>query len=80
LSDDIIVTNMGSVSGKRIVKVLGVVYSSRYIWTTTNRAIRKALEDVKKQARELGANAIVSLRITKDLLSVQVTGTAVVVE
>ncbi|RLI82977.1 hypothetical protein DRP04_02645 [Archaeoglobales archaeon] len=71
---------MGSVSGKRIVKVLGVVYSSRYIWTTTNRAIRKALEDVKKQARELGANAIVSLRITKDLLSVQVTGTAVVVE
>ncbi|HDN74284.1 MAG TPA: heavy metal-binding domain-containing protein [Archaeoglobus sp.] len=80
MSDDIIVTNMGSVSGKRIVKVLGVVYSSRYIWTTTNRAIRKALEDVKKQARELGANAIVSLRITKDLLSVQVTGTAVVVE
>ena len=79
-AEDIIVTTSDQIPGKKIVKVLGVVYDTRIAWISPKNAQRRLIEELKRQARLLGADAIINLKIQPELVGFSGIGTAVKLE
>jgi uncharacterized protein YbjQ (UPF0145 family) len=58
-----IITTTDKVPNMEIVKILGVVHDARTAWASGKSAQEKIIQQLQKQAEELGADAIVGLKI-----------------
>jgi uncharacterized protein YbjQ (UPF0145 family) len=79
-----IVVSTDTIPGKRIVKVLGAIQARNNPFAFTFNMAKNAQENLEKEARKLGANAIVGFRMERQQHRRRVTyfayGTAVIVE
>jgi uncharacterized protein YbjQ (UPF0145 family) len=84
--NNLLISETSSIEGMRIVREIGYIEAKANFFSTNTW--RNARENLVKQAEELGANAIVDLKVKDivgfnfifDFFSAQASGTAVIVE